>query len=38
MQATFSKYFLAVNLLIQWSPHLIELKKEPPFQGSWLRA
>ena len=24
--------FLAVNLLVQWSPHLIELKRTPPFK------
>ena len=32
MQAIFSNCFLAVNLLVQWSPHLIELKKNLPFK------
>ena len=32
MQVMFSNCFLAVNLLVQWSPHLIEFKKNPPFK------
>ena len=32
MQAIFNNCFLAVNLLVQRSPHLIEFKKNPPFK------
>ena len=32
MQAILSKCFLAINLLVQWNPHLIGLKNNPPFK------